>query len=347
MKRLTMIFLGLSTLAVSGWAASATHGSAKAVPEAVPLAKEPAEAATIAAPGRIEALSESVDVSAEITGRLERVLVDENDQVRAGQTIATIDAADARARLASAEANIGIARADLARLVNGARPEERREADAQKLQADSALAQAATERQRRQRLFVDGAISREEFERADRDWRVAQARVDELTQRAAVVSADARDDERARATAAVALAEAQVAEARAQLDKTVIRAPIDGAILRRFRKSGEVVSPQTGTNLIILMADTSRLRVRVDVDETDVAKLAVGQRVSIKADAYGNRRFGGVVTRVGQMLGAKSVRTDEPTEKNDTKVLQTLVDLDSDVKLPIGLRVDVFIQAMR
>src|ERR1043165_3903126 len=124
------------------------------------------------------------------------------------------------------------------------------------------------------------------------------------------------------------------------LPKTDIHARQDGTILRRHHKSGEIVSPEAGTNLVYTMADTSRLRVRVDVDETDVARLAVGQRVQVRADAYGDRRFGGVVARVGQMLGAKNLRTDRATEKNDSKILEAMVDLDPDVRLPLGLRVD-------
>src|SRR5262249_3453147 len=111
--------------------------------------------------------------------------------------------------------------------------------------------------------------------------------------------------------------------------------------------TGELVSTESGESLIFVMADTSRLRVRADVDESDVAKLAVGERVWVHADAYGDRRFGGGVTRGGQSLGRKNIRTDEPTEKRDTKILETLVDLDPDVQLPLGLRVDVFIRTNR
>ena len=333
--------IGLLTLAASTWAMTAGRSGAAAA-AAAPAAARNSD--VIAAPGRVEAMTESVDVSAEITGRLEQVYVDEGDHVNAGQVIATIDPSDARARLSSAEAELEIAKADLARLLNGARIEERREAEAQRKQADAAFVQTQNERQRRADLFRDGFLSQEELERADRDMKLARARLDELTERARVVSASARDDEKARATAAVTLAEAHVAQSRSMLAKTEIRAPQAGTILRRYRKAGEVVAPEAGTNLIYTMADTSRLRVRVDVDETDVARLALGQRVQVHADAYGDRRFGGVVARIGEMLGAKNVRTDRPTEKNDAKILEALVDLDSDARLPLGLRVDVFIQ---
>ncbi|HXX27328.1 MAG TPA: hypothetical protein VEI99_02630, partial [Terriglobales bacterium] len=63
----------------------------------------------------------------------------------------------------------------------------------------------------------------------------------------------------------------------------------------------------------------------------------------VTADAFGQQKFWGQVVRLGQQLGPKNVRTDEPTEKVDTKILETLVELDPNVNLPDGLRVDTFI----
>lgn len=85
------------------------------------------------------------------------------------------------------------------------------------------------------------------------------------------------------------------------------------------------------------------VHVRVDVDETDVSKVNVGQRVDVTADAYGKQKFWGHVVRVGQQLGPKNVRTDDPTKRVDTKILETLVELDPGSHLPDGLRVDAFI----
>ena len=91
------------------------------------------------------------------------------------------------------------------------------------------------------------------------------------------------------------------------------------------------------------IGDRNTLRVRVDVDETDVSKVSVGQKAYVTADAFGKQKFWGHVVRVGQQLGPKNVRTDEPTEKVDTKILETLVELDPGSRLPDGLRVDAFI----
>jgi len=93
------------------------------------------------------------------------------------------------------------------------------------------------------------------------------------------------------------------------------------------------------------MADDSVLRVRLDVDESDVSKLRVGQRAYVTAEAYGTHKFWGHVIRVGRILGKKNVRTNEPSEHVDTKILETLVELEPGQQLPLGLRVDSFVES--
>ena len=172
-----------------------------------------------------------------------------------------------------------------------------------------------------------------------------------------VVNADARRDDLQKADAAILLAENQMNEydamireaearvrtAQANLEKTIIRAPISGVILRKRLKDGESVSPENQTGIISL-ADVSAIRVRVDLDERDVAKVRANQTAYVTADAFGERKFQGKVVRIGQILGRKNFRTERPTEKVDTKILEVLIELAPDQKLPLGLRVDSFIE---
>jgi hypothetical protein len=95
------------------------------------------------------------------------------------------------------------------------------------------------------------------------------------------------------------------------------------------------------------VGDKAVLRVRVDVDETDVSKVHVGDKAYATADAFGDHKFWGHVVRVGEQLGPKNVRTDEPTERVDRKILETLVELDPGAAIPVGLRVDAYIVAGR
>jgi multidrug resistance efflux pump len=228
--------------------------------------------------------------------------------------------------------------------VNGAREQEREEAAASVQEAQAVLENAHAEMARKESLFKTGDISRSDVERAEREYRVAEARVQEAARHHAFLDAPARTDDRDRATAELDLAKAQLAEAEALLEKTVVRAPFDGTVLKRYRKAGESVSNKGDTPIVAFGNDT-RLRVRVDVDETDIAKVHVGDRAWFTAEAFGTQKFYGRVVRVGQELGKKNVQTDDPSEHIDTKVLETLVELDGRPPLPTGLRVDSFIQS--
>jgi len=114
-------------------------------------------------------------------------------------------------------------------------------------------------------------------------------------------------------------------------------------VLRKLRHAGESVSTQFDSPVVTL-ADDSALRVRLDVDETDVAKLFVGQKAFVCADAYGAQKFTAHVIRVGRILGKKNLRTEEPSERVDTKILETLLELEAGQKLPLGLRVDAYLE---
>ena len=301
-------------------------------------------ATLIAAPGRVEAVSEEIRVSSELSGRLRTVHVEEGDRVQRGQVLAEIENDDYRARVAAAEAELRQREAELRRTVNGARTQERLEAEASMQAAKAALDKSKSEAERRRGLADRNVISRDEAERYERAYQVARAQFEQAAQHFALIDADAREEDRALAEAAAATARARLAEARAYLEKSYIRAPINGVILRKLRHSGESVSTQFDSP-VITMADDSILRVRLDVDESDVSKLRAGQRAYVTAEAYGTHKFWGRVIRVGRILGKKNVRSDEPSEHVDTKILETLVELDSGQALPLGLRVDAYVQS--
>lgn len=353
MSRTSLLLIAASvagTIGLLSWSdrASSTPRSAAGTPAGSVTAALTSSPAVVAAPGRVEPISEEIDLSAEVPGRLREILVDEGDAVAAGQVVARLANDDFQARVASARASVAMAEAELLRLTNGARVEERREADAAADQAVAVLRHAESELARRRGLIADGIIAREELERAERDTEVARASLREARERALVVDAAAREDDRARAEAAVHYARARLAEAEALLDKTVITAPIAGIVARRHRQAGESVSPDAPQGgLVVTIADTRVLRVRVDVDERDIARLRLGQPAFVTADAFGAQRFPGRVVRIGEVLGRKNVRTDDPAERVDTKVLEVLVELDAGTRLPIGLRVDAVLGVAR
>jgi multidrug resistance efflux pump len=311
--------------------------------KAAPAAFSTAPDGLIAAPGRVEAVSEEIRVSSELSGRLHSVPVEEGDRVHKGQVLAQIENADYLARVSAAEATLAQRQAELLRTVNGARSQERRAAEATVQAAKAVVDNAGHEAERRRNLADHEMISHDEAERYQRAYQVAQAEYERASQEFSLIDADARIEDRHRAEAAVATAQAQLSEARAYLEKTYIRAPLDGLVLRKFRHPGESVSTQFDSPIVTL-ADDSALRVRLDVDEIDVARLGLGQPAFVTAEAYGTQKFTGHIIRVGRILGRKNVRTDEPSERVDTKILETLMELDPGQKLPLGLRVDAYVQ---
>ena len=301
---------------------------------------------TVSAPGRVEPISEDVKVGSELNGKLKRIYVEEGDIVRRGQLLAELVNADYQAQVQAYEAAVKEREAELRKTINGALRQERGEALSQVRQQEAVMNQAKAEMERRQQLFEAGVISREEAERYARDYDVARARYEETREHSLVVDRDAREEDRAMAEANLAAARAQLALARATLEKTCIRSPIDGTLMKRHHRAGESISVYAASpDAIFTLGDKRRLRVRVDVDEADVSKLRVGQRAWVTADAYGDKRFWGRVVRIGEQMGRKNIRTEEPTEHVDTKILETLVELDPGQPLPAGLRVSAFIKS--
>jgi multidrug resistance efflux pump len=272
------------------------------------------------------------------------VYVEEGDHVTSGQLLAELQNDDYRAQIESAEAQVIAKEATLRKVVNGARLQERSEAMSSVRAAEAVMNNARSEMERRYKLFDAGVISLEENERYAREYDVARAKYEEAAQRHSLVDDRAREEDQAFAKADLRLARASLEEARARYAKTLLKSPIDGTVLRKHHRNGENVSnSSTVPDPVVTIGDKNILRVRVDVDETEIGKVQVGQRAYVTADAFAGQKFWGRVVRVGQQLGRKNVRTDEPTERVDTKILETLVELDKGAQLPVGLRVDAFI----
>lgn len=296
----------------------------------------------VAAPGRVEPISEEMRLGFDIAGKIREVLVEEGDTVRQGQVLARLAADDLTARVQEAEQALAGKEAALEKILAGARDMERKEAKANVEEARTVMAVARTENERRRQLLAREVLSKEEADRAEREYRVASDRLDAARQHFRLVDDPAREEDVKQAMAAVAEARAKVAETQGQAEKAAIRSPIDGVVLRKHRRAGEMVSVSFDTP-VVTVGDIRRLRVRAEVDERDIAKVAVGQKAILMAEAYGDHRFTGKVIRVAKILGKKNIRLDDPAAKIDTRILETLIDLDGHAPLPVGLRMDVFI----
>jgi len=300
----------------------------------------------IAANGRVEGASEEILLSFKVPGRIRAIFVEEGERVRQGQVLAELENAEQWARLEAERAFLAKAEAQLALLRAGARAEEKEQARAAVEEARAIAAHADAAYQRAQRLHERGILSREELELAEREWRTAHARWEAARQHYERVLAGSRPEEIAAAEAEVRLARARVREAEAHYESTRLRAPCEGLILRRFMRPGEIVRPEMLGQPVLSMADDSRLRVRAEIDETDVAKIRLGAPAFITADAYRGEVFTGRVVKIGAAVGRKTLLGDDPAEKRDREVLETWIELDPAARgrLVIGLRVDVLIE---
>jgi HlyD family secretion protein len=339
MKRTWLILSGAAALGLLGWNLRYTKPLDASGPQVVQAATT-AEKKMIAAAGRVEPVSEEFKIGSELDGRLRIVPVEEGQTIRRGDLLAQLDNGDYLARVASARASVKEAEAALERLKNGSRVEQRSEAQARLREAEAVLKNAAAERDRRKGLLDRGAISRTEFDSVDREYQVASARVDAAKESLRLIETETRPEDLARAEATLEYNRSRLEEAEAMLGKTLVRSPINGVILRRKLKTGESV---TKGDTIVTLADISKLRVRMDVDEADVARLELGQTGWVVAPAYPDKKFTGKVVQIGKILGRKNVRSDEPTERVDQKILETLLELDPGQSLPVGLRVDAFL----
>jgi HlyD family secretion protein len=340
----TALLLGLVVLLLTaslGISLRRAHENSVAATGAAAAIPTPA---LIAGPGQVEPYSEDIKIGSELSGRLKTVFVEEGDVIHRSQVLAELENGDYRAQVESAKANVAAKQATLRKVINGARRQERDEAWSSVNEAKAVMENSDSEMHRRQQLYSAGVVSREEMERYAREADVAKAQYQSKVEQHSLVDDHAREEDRSLAEADLQLAKAQLEEAQARYEKTFIRAPIDGAVLRKHHRSGESVSnSSTVPDPILTIGDRKTLRVRMDVDETDVGKVHVGQKAYVTADAFGKQKFWGCVVRVGQQLGPKNVRTDEPVEKVDTKILETLVELDPGAPLPDGLRVDAFV----
>jgi ABC exporter DevB family membrane fusion protein len=325
---------------VAGMVWAARGGSRDAAGAATGAAAEPgAGEAVLACTARVEGASETTQVGAGVDGVVAEIRVKEGDAVQAGDVLAVIDRRELPADLNAARATAEAARQARKRVMRGSRQEDRERAEAEVIAAEAVVAQAQSEHERAVRLFQQGILTASARDEARRNLEVSQAQRQAARKRADLVKAPPLPEEAAKADADVRAVEERVRSLEQMLQKTYIRAPTSGTVLRTLMRPGESFSTFV-PRPIVSMADTSRLRVRAEVDERDVAKVHAGQRVLVRGDGWAGESLPGRVSRLGAEMGRKRVRTGDPAEKSDRDVLEVLVDLDrQDPRLVVGLRV--------
>ncbi len=312
-----------------------------------PAAAQPtvlARPIVMTAPGRVEPRRDPVKLAFEAQGRIAEILVDEGDVVTANQVVARLDDRLARARVAAAEAGLAQARARHALARRGPRHEDLAAARAEADAAAAAAAHRDAEQARSEQLGKVGAVADSIVDADGAAARVASAQATAASARYQSLAKGTRPEQVEEAAAAILLAQAELDAAKVALDQTVLRAPSDGMVLRRTGEVGTLVTLAMPTS-IVTVADLREPELRAEIDEADVAAVAVGQLAYATADAFGERRFPVRIVRVNRELGRKTVRDDDPRARIDTRVLEVIARFEGapGITLPIGLRMSVHI----
>lgn len=292
--------------------------------------------------GVVEPADRETRVAAQVTAVVASVPVKEGAQVKKGELLVQLEDTVERAALASAEADLAGERANLNRVLKGVRVEDKDAVAADAQAAKSRADLSASVLARTEQLAKSGAATPDELERARRQAATDLATYKATDARLRAAEAGSRVEEVAFQKARTLAAEARLAQAKAQLERLAVRAPIDGEVLQVKVRPGELYSFQ-GSEPLVVMGDTSKLRVRMDVDERDIAKVKPGASAWVTADAFSAERFSGRVVEIGRRFGRKNVRTDDPIEKNDTKVLETVIELEGTPPLVPGQRVTSYV----
>lgn len=218
---------------------------------------------TVSADGTLQP-TRSLNVGSELSGTVARVLVDVNDRVKKGQVLVELDTAKLRDQIARSRATLSASQAKVAQAV-------------------------ATSKE------AQGNLARlEEVSRLSGGKVPSQSELD--TARATV---DRSRAEEASARADVASAQAQVSTDETNLAKASIRSPIDGVVLTRSVDPGNAVAASLqAVTLFSIAEDLTKLQLEVNVDESDVGNVAVGQKATFTVGAYLNRRYPATVNRV-------------------------------------------------
>lgn len=274
-RRLPLIALLALVLTGSGYFGYRQFaGDSKASPYKFAKVERGALTASVSATGTLSPVV-SVQVSSQISGQIREIFVDFNSTVKAGQLIAQIAPETYEHRVRQAEADLEAARATVA------------VQQAEIYRAKVNLADAERDHARKQSLVARNFISPAELDKAQTTLEAAKAQL-------RVVEAQASNS-----AALVRQREAQLGQARVDLGRTEIRAPVDGIVIKRSVEPGQTVAASLqAPELFVIARNLSDMQVETAIDEADVGRLQVGQEASFTVDAFPGKRFKGEVKQV-------------------------------------------------
>ncbi|WP_461317595.1 HlyD family secretion protein [Bradyrhizobium embrapense] len=271
-------------------------------------------------------------LGARVAGHIAAILPGDNALVRAGDVIFRIDDGDYRIAVDAARTRIGTQQATIERIGRqvAAAASAVEQAQAQLVSAQAGLKRADLDYDRQQALSTKGFASRATFEvsEAGRDQGAAAVRSAQAAYDAAKDNVEVIKAQQAEARAQLAELQTQLARAERDLDFTKVRAPVDGTFSNRLVNTGDYINVGQRLGNVVPL---DGVFIDANYKETQLKRIRTGQRVTIKVDAYGFRKFTGIVDSISPAAG--SVFTLLPPDNatgNFTKIVQ---------RLPVRIRV--------
>jgi HlyD family secretion protein len=248
---------------------------------------------SVVATGTLEVVE--VEVAPITTARVVRVLVDDGDSVRVGDTVAILTQPTAQAVIKQGEAQVEASRAGLSEMENGARSAEIRRAEAELRATESEATRAARDAERARALARTGTIPLQQRDAAEAAAKQAAARRDAARQSLLLLQQGNRPERIAAAMAQVQGAQAGLSAVKASVGDLVLVAPISGVVLSRNVQPGEIV---TAGQSAVTLGELRRPWVRVYVNARYIPSVAVGSIAHASLDGLPGRSFTGRVVAI-------------------------------------------------
>jgi len=249
----------------------------------------------------------TVDVFSKVSGILEKIQVNQGDRVEADQVIAMVEREEKEAELEEDGAALDVLRARWAQMETGARPEEIAQAEQLVRQAKASWETSLDNYTRLKKLKDSDYISQQLLDEAMLKVTLNEAEYSSASEKLTLLKKGARQEDRDALLAQIRQAEARMRLSEMELKNTMIRAPIDGIISKRFVDKGALVSKTTPIVRIVAM---DRVKAVVQVVESELAQLRCGTAAGISVDAYKDQVFRGKITCIGPTVDPNSRTAD-------------------------------------
>lgn len=303
---------------------------------------------TIAAAGLVEPRTESISLGSAHSGVVLEVYVPADKagiRVTAGDPLFRVDDRQLQAQLAVENASLASAEAELARLNQMPRLEELPAAEAKVRAAQANLRLMQDQRERGELLAQQRAISQEDLVQKRLAEESAQAEVARTQAELKLLQAGAWAPDKVIAEARIAQTKAQIAQTKTEIERSLVRAPIDGEVLQVNIRPGEFVGG-TKEKTLVLLGDIRQPHVRVDIDEHDIPRFHAGAKAKAFVRGDDEREIPLTFVRVEPNVIPKQSLTGDNTERVDTRVLQVIYALEAGrAPVYVGQQMDVFIDA--